>query len=118
MIAGWFKALLLAGLLLFAAVDLGAPLVVRVQLDKTAGDAAAAGGRTYLRAHSMEQAEAAARIEAEADGASLERFQLQSDGRISLTVVKQARSSLFDRIEQLSTWYEVRVHATSTGSAL
>ncbi len=118
MIAGWLKVVLIGALVVFAAVDLGTPLVVRVQLDTTAGEAAAAGGRTYLRANDLDQAEAAARAEAEADGASLERFELLSDGRIGLTVVKDAEANVFDRIDQLATWYVVRVHATTTGSAL
>lgn len=118
MIASWLKAALLGTLLVFAAVDLGSPLVLRVQLDGTAGDAAAAGGRTYLRGRDAEQAESAARVEAEADGATLERFELLSDGRIGLTVTKEARASVFDRVDQLASWYQVRVHTTSTGSAL
>lgn len=118
MIAGWLKAALLGALLVFAAVDLGSPLVIRVQLDGTAGDAAAAGGRTYLRARDVGHAEAAARAEAEADGATLERFELLSDGRIALTVAKEASASVFDRVSQLASWYVVRVDTTSTGSTL
>lgn len=118
MVAGWLKALVIGAVVLFAAVDLGSPLIVRVQLDTTAGEAAAAGGRTYLRGRDLQAAEAAARAEAEADGASLERFELRPDGRIGLTVVKAAHASAFDRIDRLASWYEVRVDSTTTGSAL
>lgn len=115
---GWFKGLLLGALVLFTAVDLGSPLVVRVQLDGTAADATAAGGRTWLRGRDATAAEAAAREQAQADGASLDRFEIMSDGRVAVGITKQAQASVFDRIEQLASWYEVRVDATSTGSTL
>ncbi len=118
MIPGWTKALFLAGLVLFAAVDLGSPLVVRVQLDATAAEATAAGGRQWLRSLDAKAAEAAAREEAEADGASLERFEIMSDGRVVVGLTKQAEARAFDRVEQLDTWYQVNVEATSTGSTL
>ena len=115
---GWMKGLLLGALLLFTAVELGSPLVVRVQLDGTAADATAAGGRTWLRGRDAAAAEEAARAEAEADGATLDRFEVLNDGRIAIGVTKLAQASVFDRLEQLDTWYEVRVDAISTGSTL
>ena len=118
MIPGWTRSLLLGALVLFAAVDLGSPLVVRVQLDATAADATAAGGRQWLRSNDAEAAEAAAREEAVADGASLERFEIMSDGRVVVGLTKQAEARAFDRVSRLDTWYQVSVEATSTGSTL
>ena len=108
----------LGALVLFAAVDLGGPLVVRVQLDSTATEATAAGGREWLRDHDPATAEAAARDEALADGATLERFEVMPDGRVSLSLMRQAEGRVFDGIEPLASWYQVRVESTSTGSTL
>ena len=119
MIPTWLKHLVLLALILFAVVDAGSPLVVRLQLDSTARSAAAAGGRTYLRNdHDIAQAEAAARAEVEGAGAALEHFEVLPDGRINLTVSREADSRLFERISQLDGWYHVEVEATSTGRAL
>lgn len=118
MIPGWCKGVLLGALLLFAAVDLGSPLAVRVQLDGTVADATAAAGRTWLRGHDAKAAEAAARDAAAADGADLERFEILADGRVAVGVVKRAQAKVFNRVEQLSSWYDVRVEATSSGSTL
>lgn len=113
-----WSGLVLGGLVLFAAVDLGGPLVVRVQLDATAAEATAAGGREWLRGHDPAAAETAAREEALADGATLERFEVLTDGRVALSITKQAESRVFDGIDQLASWYQVRVELTSTGSTL
>lgn len=118
MIPGWCKGLLLGGLLLFATVELGSPLAVRVQLDGTAADATAAAGRTWLRSRDAAAAETAAADEVAADGAALERFEILADGRVVVGVVKRAKASVFDRIEQLDSWYDVRIESTSTGSTL
>lgn len=113
-----WSGLVLGGLVLFAAVDLGGPLVVRVQLDATAAEATAAGGREWLRGRDPAAAEAAAREETLADGATLERFEIMADGRVALSITKQAEAKVFDGIEQLESWYQVRVELTSTGSTL
>ncbi len=115
--ASW-SGLVLGGLALLTAVDLGGPLVVRVQLDATAAEATAAGGREWLRGHDLAAAEAAARDEVLADDATLEHFEILTDGRVALTVTKQADARVFDRVEQLASWYLVRVELTSTGSTL
>lgn len=113
-----WSGLALGGLLLFSAVELGGPLVVRVQLDATAAEAAAAGGREWLRGHDLPAAEAAAREEVLADGATLERFEILADGRVALSVTKEADARVLDGVEQLASWYLVRVDATSSGSTL
>ena len=113
-----WSGLVLAGLVLFTAVDLGGPLVVRVQLDATAAEATAAGGREWLRGRDLAAAEAAARSEVLADEATLEHFEVLGDGRVALSVTKQVDARAFDRLEQLASWYRVRVELTSTGSTL
>lgn len=118
MIPAWLRNMVLAALVLFLLVDLGAPLVIRVQLDAAANDAAAASGRTYLRDGGLTEAEAAARAEAAGAGADLETFEVLPDGRIHLALTRQAPSRVFDRVSQLDSWYAVRTEATSTGSTL
>lgn len=118
MIPAWLKGLAFAALLLVAAVDLGTPLVVRVQLDGAASDAAAAGGRAWIRNRDIRAAEEAARVEAAAAGATIERFELLPDGRIGLTLARQVDARLFDRLGQLDSWYAVQVDITSTGTTL
>ena len=117
-IPGWLKGLVVAGALVLIAVDLGAPLVVRVQLDGTASDAVAAGGRTWLRVHDLKAAEAAARDEVVADGATLERFEVLADGRVTMTVTQQVDGLVLDGLDQLASWYAVRVDVTSSGTTL
>lgn len=112
------KGLVLAALVLVAVVDLGTPLVVRVQLDGAASDAAAAGGRTWIRGRDIRAAEEAARAEAAAVGATLERFELLTDGRIGMTLTKRVDARLFDALDQLDSWYDVQVDTTSTGTTL
>lgn len=118
MIPGWLKGLVFAALLLLVAIDLGSPLVVRVQLDATAAAASVAGGRAWLRGGGTQAAEAAALAETEADGATLDHFEVLPDGRFRVEVAKRAESRALHRVEQLETWYDVRVEATSSGSTL
>lgn len=118
MIPTWLKGVVVTALLLFVAIDLGSPLVVRVQLDATAAEATVAGGRAWLRGGGAGAAEAAALAEVEADGAMLELFEILPDGRVRVGVAKRAEARALDRVEQLATWYDVRVEATSSGSTL
>jgi hypothetical protein len=112
------KALLLGALVLLVVVDLGAPLVVRVQLDGTTADAVTSSGRVLLRSHDVRAAHAAAMEEAVAGGAELERFAVLPDGRVDLALVRRVDARIFDRVEQLSSWFDVRVSATSSGTTL
>ena len=118
MIGPWIKGLLLAALVLLVVVDMGAPLVVRVQMDATASDAVTAAGRTWLRTSNAEAARAVAAEEASAGSASLEHFEVLADGRVQVTLGRQVDARVFDRVEQLASWFDVRVRLTSSGTAL
>lgn len=117
-IPSWLRSLVLAGLVLVALVDLGGPVVLRVQLDATAGGAVASGLRAHHRGGGPGGAEAAVRAEVEADGATLEHVEVLPDGRITATVTKPADSRWFDGVSQLDSWYLVRVTTTSAGDVL
>ena len=118
MIGPWIKGLLLAALVLLVVVDLGAPLVVRVQMDATASEAVSAGGRTWLRTADAEAARAVAAEEASAGSATLEHFEVLADGRVHVTLGRRVDARIFDRVEQLASWFDVRVDLTSSGTAL
>jgi hypothetical protein len=117
-IGSGLKGLLLAALLLLVVVDLGAPLVVRVQMDATASDAVTASGRTWLRTSDVRAAEAVAVEEAAAGEATLEQFEILPDGRVHVTLTRRVDARIFDRVEQLATWFDVRVDLTSPGTVL
>ncbi len=95
-----------------------AKLASATVLPETAAPSPGAFEVAFRSCLDAEAAEAAAREEAEADGASLERFEIMSDGRVVVGLTKQAEARAFDRVEQLDTWYQVEVEAASTGSAL
>lgn len=93
-------------------VDVGSPVVVRLQLDDVAHDAADRAGRE-LRRHGERAALAEARLVVENRGASLDDFTVNREGRVELTVSKVANAYVLDRIDRLRSWYDVEVDAAS-----
>ena len=118
MIGGWLVKLVVgiaaAG---FAVVELGSPIVTRVQLDDVAHDVAdeAAG---ELRSGNAQQAAAHAQQAVAARDAVLKEFTVDPEGIVHLTVGRQARSVLLKDWGPLQGWYDVEVSATGAGGGL
>ena len=113
MITGWLVKLVLSIVVIgFLAVELGTPLIVRVQLDGTAHDAADRAGSTMYDGGSEEAAAAAASEEAASDDAEVIDFSVNDQGRPRVKVRKQANSYLFDKWDPMKGWYEVEASAT------
>lgn len=115
MITGWLvKIVVVIGLLGFAAIELGSPLWTRAALDGVAHDAAAEAARVYARHRAPDavaRARAAAQEQAESEDATLEAFSVDTQGKVRVTVFREARSYLLHRFGPTREWYDVEVDA-------
>jgi Flp pilus assembly protein TadG len=115
-ITGWLlKIVLVIGLIGLFAVDAGSPLIVRAQVDGAAHDAANDAAAEYLQSRNADAARAKAEADATKEGASIEKFEIDNQGLIHVTVYKRARSILLGKWNKLKSWYDVRVSVTSAG---
>lgn len=116
MITGWLVKLVvgiaLAGFLL---VELGTPVIVRTQLDGLAHDAADEAGFAIRDRNSQETAKQAAVDIAAKDDATVEAFAVDDQGRVTVTLRKEARSYLLKKWDRLKGWYDIKKTATSEG---
>ena len=115
MIGGWVVKLL-AGIAAaaFAIIGLGAPLVVRAQLDGTAQDAAGAAADAVFRGEDANGAIAAAQQVATRADAAAEKVTIDADRRtVHVKLSKDLHPALFGRINQLHSWYHVTARATA-----
>lgn len=113
MISSWlFKVLLFIGLGGFLLIELGSPLVVRVQLDDTATEAAREAADTFKASQDPAQAKQAAVQKAASESATVKEFSIQGE-RVRVKLEKKAHSYLLGDIKQLEDWYKV----TAAGSA-
>lgn len=114
MITGWLvKVVVTIALVGFLAVELGAPLVTRAQLDDLAHDAADNASLEILNSRDFERAKAVAAEILMDKSATLEEFALNDQGGISLTAEREARSLLLKKWDRTKSWYLVRVKVTS-----
>ena len=113
MITGWLvKIVVVIALLGFAAVELGSPLWTRAQLDSVAHDAADEAARVYSNnPRNLERARQAAEAQTEAEDATLQEFRTDTQGRVYVTVFREARSYLLHRFGPTKDWYDVEVDA-------
>jgi Flp pilus assembly protein TadG len=114
-IAGWLaKIVIIIALLGFAAVELGSPLWTRAQLDGIAHDAADEAARAFEDQGKTDQARKAAEDKAAADDAVITSFSgPDNQGRIHVTVFREAKSYLLHNFGPTKDWYAVSVEATS-----
>ena len=114
MISGWlFKVLLLMAIFGVLVVEVGSPFISRAQLDGTAHEAADEARNALDTRVDAGTAEAVAREEATQDGATLTFFEIQPDGRVKVTVRKEAFSLILHRISATKDLYEPEASATS-----
>lgn len=114
MITGWLvKVVVSIALVGFLAVELGAPLVTRAQLDDLAHDAADNASFEILNSRDVERARAVAAEILADKNATLKEFAVDGRGGVSLTAEREARSFLLKKWDRTKSWYLVRVKVTS-----
>jgi hypothetical protein len=115
MITGWLVKLIASiALVGFLGVELGTPVIVRAQVDGLAHDAADEA-ESVLRDRGIDAAKQAAADIAAKDSATVEEFTTDDQGRVHVTLHKEAKSYLLKKWGRLESWYDVRVSATSEG---
>jgi len=113
-ITGWLvKVVVAIALVGFLAVELGAPLVTRAQLDDLAHDAADNAALEILSSRNVEQAKAVAAQILQDKDATLKEFAVNPQGLVLLTADRQARSFLLKKWSRTKSWYDVEVKVTS-----
>lgn len=113
MITGWLvKVVVTIALVGFLAVELGAPLVTRAQLDDLANDAADNASLEILNSRDVERAKAVATEILTDKSATLKDFAVTAEGGVSLTAEREARSFLLKKWDRTKSWYLVRVKVT------
>lgn len=114
MITGWLlKVVLVIAVVGFLAVELGAPLVTRAQLDDLAHDAADNASLEILSSRNVEAAKAVAAEILTDKSAHLKEFSVDQQGRVTLTAEREARSFLLKKWDRTKSWYLVEVTVTS-----
>ena len=101
----------LAGL---AVVEVGSPMVTRVQLDGVAHDAADSAAHELFERPDLERARAAAGALATQQSAGLKDFQVDAQGVVHVTVQREARSLVLRKWQRARSWFDVEVSATAT----
>jgi len=109
-VIGWLLKLVISlAIVGLVAFEGGAIVVARVQADGTANDVANEAAIVYARGANAEAAEKAAEAEAAHAGVTLVRFDVAPDGRsISVTVEKDAKTLVLQRISATRSWTEAR----------
>lgn len=114
MITGWLvKVVVSIAVVGFLAVELGAPLVTRAQLDDLAHDAADNAALEMLNSRNIEGAKAVAAEILTDKNATLKDFVVNEQGGITLTAEREARSFLLKKWDRTKSWYLVKVKVTS-----
>jgi Flp pilus assembly protein TadG len=113
-ISGWLVKIVVAlAIVGFLVVELGSPLLTKATLDGTAHDAADDAAHEYFQDHDPDKAQQTAVEDAENGHAHLERFSIDDQGVVHVTLSKQARSYVLHRFKQTKDWYNVRVSVSA-----
>ena len=114
MISSWFTKIIvgfaIVGLALF---ELGSPLVTKAILDSQVHDAADDAAHDYFQNHDVQKAQDVATQDAENGHAKLQKFDVDDQGVVHVTLFKKAKSYLLYRFSQTKDWYNVRVSASA-----
>ena len=118
MIGGWLlKVVGVIAVIGFVVVEVGSPVVTRVQLDGVAHDVADEATQ-QLRSTNAQDAAAGAERAAASRQAALREFIVDPEGLVHVTVGRQARSVLLKRWGVTAGWYDVEVTATGQRGGL
>jgi hypothetical protein len=113
-IGSWvLKIVLVVAVLGFVVIEVGSPLVVRVSLDSSAHEAADDAAQEYTHTRIPAKAQAAAQEDVDQAHAQLDKFDIDAQGVVRVTLSKQAKSYLLHNFEQTRSWYDVRVNASA-----
>lgn len=96
-----------------AAVEVGSPLVTRLQLDGVAHDAADDAAYTLFQSRDANQSRATAEQVVARRDATFRDFHIDTAGAVHVTVGREAPSFLLKKWERLESWYDVTVAATA-----
>ncbi len=107
------KVVISIAVLGFAAVELGSPLVVRLQLDGVAHDVADESARALTQLRTPDQARVTAEQIALDRDASLRSFEVDAAGTVNVVVAREAPSLVLDKLDQMKSWYDVSVTAAA-----
>jgi hypothetical protein len=108
------KVILGIALLGFVVVEVGSPVVTRLQLDGAAHDVADEATHELAQAGNAAAAETRAREVATEEHATLTGFTVDEQGFAHVIVFRRARSVLLKKWSRTRPWYEVKVAATGT----
>ena len=97
----------------FVAFELGAPLIVRVQLDGVAHDAADESARTLAKSRNAAEARVTAEQIALDREASLRSFEVDTAETVNVTVAREAPSIVMKKLDPVKSWYDVSVAAAA-----
>ena len=112
MIGGWLVKLVLGiAALGLVTVELGSPVITRVQLDDVAHDVADEAADELSGGTPQQAATHAQRTAADRD-AVLKQFSVDPQGLVHVTVARQARSLVLKNWDRTDSWYDVEVAAT------
>ena len=116
MITGWLvKVMIGIAVVAFLFVEVGSPVITRAQVDGATNDAADDAASEYFATRNIDRAREIAQQIADDEGAELTEFGLDEQGRIRVSLFKEARSILLKKLSQTKSWYEIRVSATGSG---
>lgn len=109
MIGGWVVKVLVGIVVIgLAVIELGSPLVARVQADDAATEVANEASFRLRDSFTADTLRAACETEAAEQDVEVKVCDFdQTTDEVVVTVVKQARSFLLERFEATKDWYEV-----------
>ena len=108
------KIVVMIALVGLAVVEVGSPMVTRMQLDGVAHDAADGAAHELFEHPDVERARATAGELAAQRSAGLKEFQVDAQGVVHVTVQRQARSLVLRNWQRARGWFDVEVSASST----
>lgn len=114
MISGWLvKVVVGIALAGFLVIEIGSPLLKKAELDDTAHRAADEAALEFFDNKNIETAKQVCTAIATEKEVTLDRCDLDTEGRISVAVSDTARSFLFGKIGATKDFYEVDAKATA-----
>jgi hypothetical protein len=108
-----FKVVVVIAVVGLAAIELGSPLVTRLQLDGVALDAADDAAHTFFQSRDANQSRATAEEVVSKRDAAFRDFQVDSTGAVHVRVRREAPSFLLKKWDRLASWYDVTVSGTA-----
>lgn len=114
MITGWLmKVVLGLALFGFAVIELGSPLVARAQADDAAQEVATEAAFQLGRSNDVNLLVTQCSETAAKKDVTVDRCEIDAEGKVAVTVTKKARSFLLHRFSVTKDWYAVQASAAT-----